>query len=98
MRRQYKIDDATTLQGSPPLKRLQENLHDLIIVSFEAFTQTRGLCLSLTKLHYVSDEKHEGRFSMHFDALVRAQGLADAIPLSLSFNVKMGDYECYPHL
>lgn len=92
-----KTHAGTSLLASPPLKRLQENLHDLIIVALEAYTKTHGNSFALTNLHYVSDEKHEGRFCMHFDGLVKDLEVNVNIPLSLTFSVKIGDYECYPH-
>lgn len=92
-----KMRAATSLHASPPLKRLQENLQDLITIALEAYTRTHGNCYALTKLHYVSDEKHEGRFSMHFDALAKDLEANVNTPLSLTFTVKAGDYECYPH-
>ena len=92
-----KMRAGTSLLASPPLKRLQENLHDLIIIALEAYTQTPGNSYALTKLHYVSDEKHEGRFCMHFDGLVKDLEANVNTPLSLTFTVKIGDYECYPH-
>lgn len=93
-----KMRAVTSLHASPPLKRLQENLQDLIIIALEAYTQTHGNSYALVTLHYVSDEKHEGRFSMHFDALAKDLEANVNTPVSLTFTVKVGDYECYPHL
>lgn len=97
MEHHTRMRDATNLIASPPLKRLEANLHDLIIACWEAYTRTPGSSLALTKLHYVSDEKHEGKFSMHFDALVKDLDQNENTPASLTFTVKMGDFECYPH-
>lgn len=94
MKHQFKMRDATNLRASPPLKRLQENLHDLIIIAYEAYTKTHGQSLSLVALHFVSDEKHEGRFCMHFDGQVKDLDLNVNTPLSLTFAVKIGDELC----
>jgi len=90
--------EGITLLASPPLKRLTNNLHDLITIALETYIKTRGSSFALTKLHYVSDEKHEDRFSMHFDALAKDLEQNVNTPLSLTFTVSIGDYKCFPQL
>lgn len=93
-----KTVDATNLRESSQLKRLRAHLHDLIIVALEAYTQTPGKSYSLVRLSYVSDEKHEGKFCMHLDGLVKDLEANANIPMSLTLSVKIGDNECYQQL
>lgn len=93
-----RITDVSALRDSLPLRRLRDHLHDLIIISLEAYTQTPGQSFSLIRLHYASDEKHAERYSMHFDALARVPDQNADIPIKLSLSVSLGDVECYPQL
>lgn len=86
-----RIDAATTLRASPPLRRLQASLQDLILIALEAYTKTHGQSYALTTLHYVSDEKRAERFSMHFDALARDLEQNACIPIQLTLNVRTGE-------
>lgn len=85
-----KIVEGTTLLASPPLKRLQVNLSDLIIIACERYC-TPGAQLHLSTLHYVSDEKHAGKYCMHFEGQVKAQGQLGNIPLQVSFTVRTAE-------
>lgn len=84
------IDVGTTLVLSPTLKRLHNHLRDLIIVAYETSTHRPSKYLCLTRLEYVSDEKADGKFCMHLNALVREQdGSPDATPITLTFTVEV---------
>lgn len=88
-----RIDVGTTLRASPPLRRLQVSLQDLILIALEAYTKTHGQSYALTTLHYVSDEKHAGKFCMHFDGLVKELEANANIPIQLTLNVRVGGDE-----
>lgn len=85
------IDEDTTLVLSPTLKRLHNHLRDLIIVACETSMQAPSKSLCLTRLEYVSDEKREGKFSMHLNALVRERDRNAAIPIQLTIIAEAGD-------
>lgn len=87
MQKPSKTVDATTLLASPPLRRLQVNLSDILIIACERFC-IPGAQLHLSTLHYVSDEKHADRFCMHFEGLVKEAGRIGNIPLQVSFIVR----------
>lgn len=89
--------DATTLYASPQLRRLTENLHDLIIISLERYTKAPGNSFVLTRLEYVSGENNDARSYMHFDAQVKELGRLGNIPLRLSIIVETPpeDESCY---
>lgn len=83
-----QTDGVTPLQSSPALKRLQASLHDLIVIACQQSMLAPGNTFALSQLTFVSDEKSEGRFSMHFGALVKALELNVNIPLTLTLNVE----------
>lgn len=82
-------DEHIDLIGSPALRRLTRHLHDIIRIACEASTNTPSKSLYLTRLQYVSDEKLDGKFCMHFAALVREQDRADAITINLTFTAEV---------
>jgi len=83
-----KIDEGSTLLATPPLARLHRHVRDLITIAYERSTRIPSKSLCLTKLEYVSDEKLDGKCSMHFVAQVREAGHADAIPVSLTITAE----------
>lgn len=85
--------DSSTLCTSPLLRNLTDHLRDLITIAFEASCNRPSNYLALTKLEYVSDEKHADKFSMHFAARVRDHGQIGDVPLRVTFTVEE-DREC----
>lgn len=86
-----RTGEGTNLRASPPLRRLQANLQDLILVALEAYTKTSGQSYALVALHYANDEKHEGKFCMHFVGQVKDLERSANIPLTLELSVKIGE-------
>lgn len=82
-------DENLDLIASPPLRRLTRHLHDIIRIAFETSTNIPSKSLYLTRLQYVSDEKLDGKFCMHFAALVRDQEHGDAITINLTFTAEV---------
>lgn len=83
----------STLCTSPQSRRLMEHLHDLITIAYERSTNRRSNCLHLTKLEYASGENSDGKYSMHFVALVREQNLPENIPIRLHFTVSKEEWQ-----
>lgn len=84
-----------TLSPSPPLRRLEANLQELIIIAYERSTNRLGSSLSLTKLEYVCGEKRDEKYYMRFDALVQALDHPGAFPLQVNISVEpTGSDEC----
>lgn len=92
---QSTINGGTTLIASPCLNRLQANLQDLIIIAYEAYTKAPGNLLRLDKLVYVSGEKLEDRYSMHFEGLVKdlAQNATTTVNLTFTANINGESYD-----
>jgi len=91
MNRQSTTYVATSLLPSPPLKRLVDQLHDLIIISCERSISPPGKQLELVRFQYVSDENNDEKCSMLFDVLVKVHGQLGNIPLRLQFTVGSGE-------
>lgn len=83
------IDDGSTLQSSPALSRVHRHLRDLLTVAFEASNNTPSTCLYLTRCEYAYDVKHDGKFSMHLNVLVREQGRSEGTPISLTITAEV---------
>lgn len=82
------------LYASPPSRRLQEHLHDLITIAYERSTNRRPRSLTLTRLEYASGENSDGKFSMHFVALVKELEAEDTLPIRLSITVNKEEWPC----
>lgn len=71
-----------------------EHLHDLITIAYERSTNRRSNSLHLSKLEYASGENSDGKFSMHFVALVKELNLPDAFPIRLVITVNREEWPC----
>lgn len=87
------IKGGTTLIASPCLNRLQANLHDLIIIAYEAYTKAPGNLLRLDKLVYVSGERLEDKYCMHFEGLVKDLAQHGITTVHLTFTASVGRAE-----
>lgn len=95
MSRQSKmIEEGTTLQSSVALRRLHVRLQDLIIGTYERLTKTPSKLPYLEGLRHVCDESADGKFSMHFVALVRDLKVAGTTTIGLTITAsETGDLE-----
>jgi len=86
------ISDGTTLIASPPLRRLQQILQDLIIEGYERSTNRPGNSLSLQRFQYAFEEKNDVRSYTHFDVLVKDHDLNENVPLTLIIAVNAPEF------
>jgi len=82
---------SSTLEHSPQLRRLTEHLRDLITIVYERSISRRMKSLTLIRLEYVSGEDRDGKFFMHFVALVKDREAAESIPLRLTITAERDD-------
>lgn len=78
-----------TLISSPQSRRLQETLHDLIMLAYQQSTGHRGNSLSLSRLEYVSGEKNGAKYCMHLDALVKDHERNENTPLKVTLSAEV---------
>lgn len=90
----HQTAGRSTLVATPQSRRLMEHLHDLITIAYEHSTYRHSNSLHLTRLEYASGENSDGKFCMHFVALVKAANLDASVPLRLSITVKQEDWLC----
>jgi len=77
--------DGIALEASPPYRRLQEGLQDLIISAYETSTKRPGKSLSLRRLELVSGANNEEKCYLHYRVLVREAGHVETTILNLMF-------------
>jgi len=76
--------NASTLMSSPPLRRLEDNLRDLITIAYERCTNRRSNSLILARLEYVISEKQDEKCFMRFGVLVKEAEQNENVPLILT--------------
>jgi len=85
---------ASTLSHSPLSRKLQEHLHDLIAITYERSTNRRCNCLHLERLEYVLGENLDGKYSMHFAALVKEANHPEYVPLKVTITASKEEQPC----